>query len=477
MLVARYWLGYVVAVWPATVQRWLDSLSEELTTRDAALALVRAWIYALSGQREESEVFLHIIEGIQYQGPLPDGTASVESGVAIIRSAFGYDGVQAAVEAAQRAAELESKQLSPRTALMRFALGFSLYCSGETSQAHQPLEEALRLTSVEQPLLQIVILSALSFVVADEGHLERAEAFAREAEALVDRFGLRHVPQASAAPIALGKVLAKRGNLAAAQSELESALSVRRKLPGLNAWATLVGLLALAQVLGVRGDRAGAREVLDEARATMEPFGEDSGIFPELLEREERKLRRHKRGRVNSRGSSQSASSTFFASSSASHLPGRWRRASSSPEHGKDPGQIYLPQARGLLARCSCSGGSLQGTHLVLPTNGLYPLGEMCRWGKTNHPAVHYAQRQRTLWRARARGAATMSVQGNEQAKPQSDTRTGPQAGSQTAPAEHNGSQPSQGMVWVRIAPSQVMRTVAIAILTAAVVLGALFLI
>jgi predicted PurR-regulated permease PerM len=70
-----------------------------------------------------------------------------------------------------------------------------------------------------------------------------------------------------------------------------------------------------------------------------------------------------------------------------------------------------------------------------------------------------------------------MSVQGNEQAKPQSDTRTGPQAGSQTAPAEHNGSQPSQGMVWVRIAPSQVMRTVAIAILTAAVVLGALFLI
>jgi LuxR family maltose regulon positive regulatory protein len=294
MLVARYWLGYLVAGQTATVQRWLDSLSEELTTHDAALALVRAWIYALSGQREESEVFLDIIEGIQYQGPLPDGTASVESGVAIIRSAFGFDGVQAAVEAVRRAAELESKQLSPRTALMRFALGFSLYCSGETSQAHQPLEEALRLTSVEQPILQIVILSALSFVGADEGHLEDAEAFAREAGALVDRFGLRHVPQASAAPIALGKVLAKRGDLAAAQSELERALSVRRKLPGLNPWATLVGLLALAQVLGVRGDRAGAREVLDEARATMEPFGDDTGIFPVLLEREERKLRRHK---------------------------------------------------------------------------------------------------------------------------------------------------------------------------------------
>src|SRR5215204_2048205 len=70
-----------------------------------------------------------------------------------------------------------------------------------------------------------------------------------------------------------------------------------------------------------------------------------------------------------------------------------------------------------------------------------------------------------------------MSVQGNKQAKPQSDTREEPQAGPQTAPTEPNGSSPSTGLVWVRIAPSQVMRTVAIAILTAAVVLGALFLI
>src|SRR5215208_4891046 len=70
-----------------------------------------------------------------------------------------------------------------------------------------------------------------------------------------------------------------------------------------------------------------------------------------------------------------------------------------------------------------------------------------------------------------------MSVQGNKQAEPQSDTREEPQAGPQTAPTEPNGSSPSTGLVWVRIAPSQVMRTVAIAILTAAVVLGALFLI
>ena len=67
-------------------------------------------------------------------------------------------------------------------------------------------------------------------------------------------------------------------------------------------------------------------------------------------------------------------------------------------------------------------------------------------------------------------GKASKSGTGEE---PQPKPETRPQKPN----TEPNGPMPSQGMVWVRIAPSQVMRTVAIALLTAAVVLGALFLI
>src|SRR3712207_7055760 len=59
---------------------------------------------------------------------------------------------------------------------------------------------------------------------------------------------------------------------------------------------------------------------------------------------------------------------------------------------------------------------------------------------------------------------------------PQADSQTGRQAESKTTPIEPNSSVPSAGVVWVRISPSQVMRTVVIALLTAAVVLGAFFL-
>jgi predicted PurR-regulated permease PerM len=58
----------------------------------------------------------------------------------------------------------------------------------------------------------------------------------------------------------------------------------------------------------------------------------------------------------------------------------------------------------------------------------------------------------------------------------QRDTQAEPQAEPKTAPTEPNSSVPSSGVVWVRISPSQVLRTVVIALLTAAVVLGTLFL-
>jgi LuxR family transcriptional regulator, maltose regulon positive regulatory protein len=294
LLIARHWYGYVAAGQMATVQRWLQTLPEEMATHYAPLALVKAWICALGGRREESARFARLAESIPHEGPLPDGTASVESGVAILRASFGYGGVQSMVEVARRAAEMEPGESSPWAALVRFGLGSSLYLSGETPQARVPLEEALALTEDGERLVRVVTLSFLSFVATDEGQLEEAESHAREARALVDRFRLSTVPQATLAPIALGRALAGRGKLEEAQKELEKGISARRELPGLSPWPTLTGLLALAPVRTARGDRAGGKEVLAEARAILEPFADDAGIFPGLLGRQERKLRTRK---------------------------------------------------------------------------------------------------------------------------------------------------------------------------------------
>ena len=293
LLITRHWYAYVSAGQLATVEGWLDSLPEEMITHDAALALVKAWICALGGRREESARFLTLAESIPYEGPLPDGTASVDAGAAILRASFGYDGVRSSVEAARRAAELEPGPTSPRAALVRFALGSSLYLSGDPARARKPLEEALALTEDDQRLVGVVALSFLSFVATDEGYLEEAESHARAARVLVEGLRPYGIPQTTLVPIAFGRTLAERGRLEEAQKQLESALSARRRLPDLSPWPTLIGLLALAPIHAVRGDRAEARTVLAEARTILERYP-DAGIFPELLEREERKLRARK---------------------------------------------------------------------------------------------------------------------------------------------------------------------------------------
>jgi LuxR family maltose regulon positive regulatory protein len=298
-LIARHWFGYVVTGHTATLKGWLDALPEDFVGRAAPLSIVEAWICALQGQREETERYLMLAEDSRYQGNLPDGTASVEAGVTLVRGFFGYGGVGAWVEAAEQATRLEDRRVSPRTALACLGLGMGRYCSGDTAGARGLLEEGIRLTRSDQPVLRIAMLSFLSFAVLDEGYSNDAEVLAREACALVDGSKLHGIPQAGLAAIALGRVLAKRGNLAEAQTELESGLSARRRLPAMSPWPTLVGLLALAQVLIARGDRSEARAVLTEARAIVELYP-DAGIFPDLFERQERKLRRTRPSRTES---------------------------------------------------------------------------------------------------------------------------------------------------------------------------------
>src|SRR3712207_6541405 len=68
----------------------------------------------------------------------------------------------------------------------------------------------------------------------------------------------------------------------------------------------------------------------------------------------------------------------------------------------------------------------------------------------------------------------------NEEENPQRASKPKPQpepkAQSQTTSAEPNASMSSQDRGWVSAPPSRVVRTVAVALLTAAVVAGALFL-
>jgi hypothetical protein len=124
---------------------------------------------ALSGRGDEGERLLGFAESAEYEGPLLDGTLSIEAGGLNARAVFGFGGVRSTLEAARRAVALDADPptlFTPlvRFALVRFGLGSSLYLSGETSSARGHFEDALEWAGADQPMLRMVILSLLSIV-------------------------------------------------------------------------------------------------------------------------------------------------------------------------------------------------------------------------------------------------------------------------------------------------------------------------
>ena len=330
LLIARHWYGYVVAGQTATVQRWLGVVAREMLAHGAALALVKAWICALGGRREESESFLVLAESIPHEGPLPDGTASVESGVAIV-------GPSSAMVASRHGSRRPGAPWSWSRAEARrgprwCASGWGPACisPGDTREARKPLEEALGFTEDGQPLLRMVTLSFLSFVATDEGRLEEAESLAREAQALVDRFETaRDSPDQSGAYRA--RACARRTReTREAQKELESGLSARRRLPGMSPWPTLIGLLALAPVLAARGDRAGGRAVLTEARAILELIPMPA-CSPSFSSARNGSFAPQAAGGAARRGAHGARAGCAAPPRRRARPPGRWQRASTSP--------------------------------------------------------------------------------------------------------------------------------------------------
>jgi ATP/maltotriose-dependent transcriptional regulator MalT len=161
---------YANAGQTALVSSWLGALPEEAIVGAPALCLVAAWLSIFAGEDEDTERYLDLTEDGYHAELLPDGTRSIESGINLVRafSAFGGTGQSRARDAARRAVELETDETSPWRAVAKLALGYSLYWSGEFSEARTTLDDAARLGgSTEQPLIVVNALALLSYVDHD----------------------------------------------------------------------------------------------------------------------------------------------------------------------------------------------------------------------------------------------------------------------------------------------------------------------
>jgi LuxR family maltose regulon positive regulatory protein len=307
-LIAQHWLSYWRRGQRATVARWLDRLPEEAILADPAIAYVAAWIRGYSGaSKEQTEGWLAAVERDGAAGRLPDGVGAEEDslpdgvrslafGAHLARASLVFDDVRRSTAAGRRALELAGPESLQYWWMAQSALGHALYLAGQAAGTRPQLEELTRRVPVAaQPVAVVVALAVLSLLAGDQDDDDNAMALAREAATTADAQGLSAEPICGIAHAALGRALARQGELAEAELQLERALEPVRIDSMLVQRA--FALLLLASVRRDRGDRAGARTLAGEARALIEGAA-DPGFLPVLLEQTERTLARPPRRRI-----------------------------------------------------------------------------------------------------------------------------------------------------------------------------------
>jgi LuxR family maltose regulon positive regulatory protein len=278
-LIAQHFHAYNDSGRGATVSHWLRLLGDDQIAASPLAAHCVAWTEVLSGGHRVVQRCLPVIEAAGDAGPLPDGMRCFASSAAILRTMCGFDGVGPMREAGMRAIRLETGAESRWYSAARGALSTALYWTGEFDAAAVHAQEA-RLNPEALAPFRLVATAVLTWLTVDSGRLRHADQLAREAWELGTNpsLGLGGTARSSFAYLAVGAVHAAQGRLREARGELEHALEIRRKSPGISPWPRLEGLLRLAPVLAGLGDRTGATALVGEARQLLEslPDGADA---------------------------------------------------------------------------------------------------------------------------------------------------------------------------------------------------------
>ena len=281
-LIAETWVHYANAGRTTSVLDWLERFPAEVVDADARLLLVKAWVVALRGREADMRALVarvHALGGLE-QGPLPDGFASLEASLCLLRATFAWGDVSAILEHGGRSEELEGPG-SPWRPVVTWALGWAHYCTGELDLAERWLRETTAIAPpADQWIVGVAAIADLSLVAGLRGDRREQLRRAREAVALARERGLLDGVEVGEVHTAHGVALAAHGRHEEALPALEQGVLLRRL------WGQQLdlvdGLLALAPTAAAIGDRARAEAVLAEAEAIL-AMCPDPGALPGRL--------------------------------------------------------------------------------------------------------------------------------------------------------------------------------------------------
>jgi LuxR family maltose regulon positive regulatory protein len=243
----------------------LERLDQRILERYPPLAVMAAWVWALTGEALQARWALRMAEGSTFDGPMPDGSASLESGIFIIRAALAPHGVDGMLPDARRAVALEPPD-SPWRTLARLLEGAAHLVTGSTPEASVAFEDAARAAGGKQRPGASFALGMRALTAAADGDWPTAATCAHEAQRLVGD-SLSGSMGSITVFAADAQVAAHRGNTRRALYQLREAERLYRDpSPCAFPWLAVHIAIVLGRLQLTLGDVAAAENKLNEAR-------------------------------------------------------------------------------------------------------------------------------------------------------------------------------------------------------------------
>lgn len=247
-----------------TVQRWITKLGGSAIESHPPFGVLAGWIAVISGHAGAAERLAATLEAASFDSAPFDGSASFESGRAMLRSVMCAAGPERALADAQLALDLEPVWSAWRDQALSLA-GEAELLLGDADAADRHFAEASELaTSVGNSDGQVLCDSERAIIAMDRGHWAEADALLASALRTVDEQHLEDYATAVLALAGAARLTLHRGDLKAAQRDLTRAMRARPVCTwAFPALATRVRL-QLAQAHFAVGDHATARHLMRE---------------------------------------------------------------------------------------------------------------------------------------------------------------------------------------------------------------------
>jgi len=245
------------------VQRWLHELGDAAIEEDPPLAIAAGWIALLMGDVPAVQRWAAVVNAATYHLVPADGSASFESGRAMLRAAIADEGAEQMLADARFATEAEPAW-SPWRATAVALLAEAYLLVGDHDRARAAIAEAAALGPEDNADNYLMGQAALAQLAMNDGQWDEAAAHVGLALGAVHDYRMDEYPLSIRAYAAAARLAMHRGDRERAKREVTRAMRVRPGATSAIPFLAVGARLELARVHLSMGDLPGARHLLRE---------------------------------------------------------------------------------------------------------------------------------------------------------------------------------------------------------------------